>query len=119
MTIRLVTFDLDNTLWQVDAVIRRAEKEMRNWIQPHVPNYASYMNPENVASLRTRVMEENPRTRHDVSTLRIHMMRLAFEQCGLSQTEADTKAREAFAVFIQWRNTITFYDGAQDTLNAL
>jgi len=119
MTIRLVTFDLDNTLWQVDAVIRRAEKEMRNWIQPHVPNYASYMNPENVASLRTRVMEENPRTRHDVSTLRIHMMRLAFEQCGLSQTEADTKAREAFDVFIQWRNTITFYDGAQDTLNAL
>ncbi|GIS70250.1 MAG: hypothetical protein CM1200mP9_10710 [Gammaproteobacteria bacterium] len=47
------------------------------------------------------------------------MMRLAFEQCGLSQTEADTKAREAFDVFIQWRNTITFYDGAQDTLNAL
>ena len=37
MTIRLVTFDLDNTLWDVDTVIHRAEKETRNWIQPRVP----------------------------------------------------------------------------------
>jgi len=51
--------------------------------------------------------------------LRIQMMRRAFEQCGLRRTEADAKAREAFAVFIRWRNTITFYDGALDTLNTL
>ena len=119
MTIRLVTFDLDNTLWHVDTVIRRAEKETRNWIQPRVPEYASCMTTENVASLRARVMEENPDIRHDVSALRIQMMRRAFEQCGLGRTEADAKAREAFAVFIRWRNTITFYDGAQDTLNTL
>ena len=119
MTIRLVTFDLDNTLWHVDTVIRRAEKETRNWIQPRVPEYASCMTTENVASLRAQVMEENPDIRHDVSELRIQMMRRAFEQCGLSSTEASAKAREAFAVFIRWRNTITFYDGAQDTLNTL
>ena len=119
MTIRLVTFDLDNTLWHVDTVIRRAEKETRKWIQPRVPEYASYMTTENVVSLRARVMEENPDIRHDVSALRIQMMRRAFEQCGLGRTEADTKAHEAFAVFIRWRNTITFYDGAQDTLNTL
>ncbi len=119
MTIRLVTFDLDNTLWDVDTVIRRAEKETRNWIQPRVPEYGSYMTSENVASLRARVMEENPDIRHDVSALRIQMMRRAFEQCGLPRTEADAKAREAFAVFIRWRNTITFYDGALATLNTL
>ena len=119
MTIRLVTFDLDNTLWHVDTVIRRAEKETRKWIQPRVPEYASYMTTENVVSLRARVMEENPDIRHDVSALRIQMMRRAFEQCGLRRTEADAKAREAFAVFIRWRNTITFYDGAQDTLDTL
>ena len=119
MTIRLVTFDLDNTLWDVDTVIHRAEKETRNWIQPRVPEYGSYMTSENVASLRARVMEENPDIRHDVSALRIQMMRRAFEQCGLRRTEADAKAREAFAVFIRWRNTITFYDGALATLNTL
>ena len=119
MTIRLVTFDLDNTLWDVDTVIHRAEKETRNWIQPRVPEYGSYMTSENVASLRAQVMEENPDIRHDVSALRIQMMRRAFEQCGLPRTEADAKAREAFAVFIRWRNTITFYDGALATLNTL
>ncbi len=119
MTIRLVTFDLDNTLWDVDTVIHRAEKETRNWIQPRVPEYGSYMTSENVASLRARVMEENPDIRHDVSASRIQMMRRAFEQCGLGRTEADAKAREAFAVFIRWRNTITFYDGALATLNTL
>ena len=119
MTIRLVTFDLDNTLWDVDTVIHRAEKETRNWIQPRVPEYGSYMTSENVASLRAQVMEENPDIRHDVSALRIQMMRRAFEQCGLGRTEADAKAREAFAVFIRWRNTITFYDGALATLNTL
>ena len=119
MTIRLVTFDLDNTLWHVDSVIRRAEKETRDWIQPRVPNYATYMNAENVASVRAQTLEDNPDIRHDLSALRIHMMSRAFEQCGLERSEADAVAHEAFAVFIRWRNTITFYDGALDTLNTL
>ena len=119
MTIRLVTFDLDNTLWHVDSVIRRAERETRDWIQPRVPNYATYMNAENVASVRAQTLEDNPDIRHDLSALRIHMMSRAFEQCGLERSEADAVAHEAFAVFIRWRNTITFYDGAQDTLNSL
>ena len=119
MTIRLVTFDLDNTLWHVDSVIRRAEKETRDWIGLRVPDYASYMNAENVASLRAQALEESPDIRHDVSALRIHMMSRAFEQCGLRRSEADVRAHEAFAVFLRWRNMVTFYDGAQDTLNSL
>ena len=119
MTICLVTFDLDNTLWDVESVIRRAEKEMHKWIHPRVPEFTSYMNPDNAASLRNLVLKESPDIRHDVSALRIHMMRHAFEQCGLGRSEADANGQEAFAVFIRWRNTITFFDGAQNTLSAL
>ena len=30
--IRLVTFDLDDTLWRIEGVIQRAEAKMREWL---------------------------------------------------------------------------------------
>ena len=30
--LKLITFDLDNTLWPVDEVIRQAEKTCSDWI---------------------------------------------------------------------------------------
>ena len=35
--IAVVTFDLDNTLWDVDAVIRNAERVTRQWFDARVP----------------------------------------------------------------------------------
>ena len=39
-TLKLITFDLDNTLWPVDEVIRKAEKACSDWIAERHPDAA-------------------------------------------------------------------------------
>ena len=41
--LKLITFDLDNTLWPVDEVIRRAERRCAEWIAEKHPDAAASM----------------------------------------------------------------------------
>ena len=118
MTIELVTFDLDNTLWDVDTVIRRAEREMRSWIDPQVGRY-NRMDAETLAEHRRRAVADDPSLRHDVTRMRLVVMERAFLDCGVPSHRAGPLASEAFEVFMQWRNKVEFFDGALDALELL
>ena len=37
MSIQLITFDLDDTLWDVTPVMQDAEAALRNWLTLHAP----------------------------------------------------------------------------------
>ena len=37
--IRVIAFDLDDTLWNVHPVIRRAESILADWLEKEVPGY--------------------------------------------------------------------------------
>src|SRR3990167_7133727 len=37
MSIQLITFDLDDTLWDVTPVMQDAEAALRNWLAMHAP----------------------------------------------------------------------------------
>ena len=41
MSIRLITFDLDDTLWDNRPVILGAEAAMRDWLALHTPRLAA------------------------------------------------------------------------------
>lgn len=118
MTIKLVTFDLDNTLWDVDTIIRRAEAEMRAWIDPHVGAFKA-IDPNHMGTLRRTVVEADPTLRHDVSRLRLALLQQAFIECGVIPDEAANIAHDAFAVFMDWRNRVDFFEGALEMLTAL
>ena len=44
--VKLITFDLDNTLWDVDSVIRKAESSLRAWLLDEVPEVVARYSPE-------------------------------------------------------------------------
>ena len=50
--LKLITFDLDNTLWPVDEVIRQAEKTCSDWIAEHHPSAAAALTAERVRTVR-------------------------------------------------------------------
>lgn len=114
--IRLVTFDLDNTLWSVDDVIRRAESKMNEWLEAwghkRVPR-------EDVAVIYRRIVEEDPAIVHDISELRERMLRAELQHCGRSSEEAANLAAGAFAEFLDWRHRVTLFPHALDVLGAL
>ena len=116
--IRLVTFDLDNTLWSVDVVIGRAERRMRDWLRPRVPEYQR-LAKEDHAALRDGVIADNPGIVHDISLLRERVLAETIEHCGYPRSRATELAAGAFAEFLDWRHRIDFFDGALDVLARL
>ena len=116
--IRLVTFDLDDTLWSTDAVIGRAERRMRDWLRPRVPEYRRLAKADH-AAIRDGVIASNPGIVHDISLLRERVLAETIEHCGYPRSRAVELAAGAFAEFLDWRHRIDFFAGALDVLRTL
>ena len=50
--IRTITLDLDDTLWEIHPVIRRAERVLRAWMTEHYPRIVEMYAREDVMALR-------------------------------------------------------------------
>ena len=116
--IRLVTFDLDNTLWNVDGVIRLAESKTNAWLAKRAPEYAE-LAPDEHRAIGTTVVQTNPKVRHDISRWRELVLRESLKACGYPLPKATELAAGAFAEFLDWRHRVTFFDGALDVLEEL
>ena len=86
---KLITFDLDNTLWDVDAVIVTAENAMRGWLRQHVPEVVTLYENQGIAEIRAKVVAEHPELRHNVSRLRVLIVQRSIETCGYSARDAE------------------------------
>ncbi|EKF75470.1 hydrolase [Alcanivorax hongdengensis A-11-3] len=118
-TLKLITFDLDNTLWPVDEVIRQAEKVCSEWIAERHPEVAHSLTASRIRDLRTALIREKPHYLNNLTALRRDAMARAFEQAGYSQREAGRIADDAFVVFHEARNRVTFFPGALEVLETL
>ena len=111
---RLITFDLDDTLWDVRPVLVRAEQRVSEWLMRHCPEVPQRFNRAELMNLRLRLLRERPELHHHVSELRRESMRLALLDCGYAPQQATQLAAEAFAIFIEARHDIEpFADVAQ------
>lgn len=118
MNIELVTFDLDNTLWESRNVLLRATQETNAWIAEHVPEHAS-LSPERLKELGELIRHERSEIAHDVSAFRIAFMERCFKEVGATVSDARRLALEAFEVFIHWRCQVTPYPEAERLLSDL
>lgn len=118
MTIELITFDLDNTLWESRQVLLRATEKTNAWIDEHVPEYA-LLGAERLKEISDVVRRERADIAHDVSAFRIAYMERCFQEAGIRTSNARRYAREAFAVFIHWRCQVDPYPEAKRLLAEL
>lgn len=119
MTLKLITFDLDNTLWHTDPVIAKAEQVQWQSIISHYPKAETLFTPESYKQLKYTVVQKNPHLRHKLSFLRQEILRQLFLQCGLSQTQAQLFSQQVFADFLHARNQIELFPGALKLLQNL
>jgi putative hydrolase of the HAD superfamily len=104
--LRLVTFDLDDTLWDVRPVLTRAEAATQEWLRTHCPPLAERFDSAALAALRMRLLAERPALRHHISELRREAMRTALLECGYAPAAAARLAAEAFEVFHAARHRV-------------
>lgn len=117
--LQLITFDLDNTLWPVDEVIRQAERTCSAWIADRHPDAAAALTPKRVRAVRDRLVRERPAYLNNLTELRRDAMASAFIDAGFEEKEARHIAADAFLVFHDARNQVSFFPGALEMLGIL
>ncbi len=113
--IRAICFDLDNTLWDVWPVIRRAEQAMYDYLAERYPRVVAAHTVETMRAARERTAALYPQMQHDFTFLRLQALRDHARDFGY----AETMAEEAFDVFIRARNEVELYDEVLPALGIL
>ncbi|SFG58624.1 HAD family hydrolase [Pseudomonas sp. NFACC45] len=118
MTIELITFDLDDTLWDTAPVIASAEAILRQWLTDNAPNLGS-VPVEHLFTLREQVLREEPGLKHRISALRRRVLFRALQDAGYDQWQASELADEAFETFLHARHQLEIFPEVQPTLEIL
>ena len=118
-TLKLITFDLDNTLWDATQVIARAEQAFQNWLTQQHPTVIQQLGQENISAIRLQVIRDNPDLLHNLSLLRQKSIGQIFLTAGYTHEQSQTLAQEGFEVFFEARNQVIYYRGALDCIQQL
>lgn len=118
MTLELITFDLDDTLWDTAPIIVSAEATLRDWLAANAPDLGTFT-PDTLFAIRTQLVTADPTLKHRISALRRQVLRHALSEAGYADAEADRLADESFEVFLEARHRLELFPEAQPTLEQL
>ena len=113
--IRAITLDLDNTLWAIDPVIRRAEAILWEWLTDNYPRIPAEFSAEQMLEVREAVIEEHWEKSHDFRFLRKLVLEKVAVDCGYSTDLVEP----AFAIFDRARNEVDLYPDVMPALEML
>ena len=117
--IRLITLDLDNTLWDIEKTMVRAEKELRLHLKSVSVNAFEIYCSETTSEIRERLLREQPELRSNLTEFRKLLLGEVFFRAGNSVQDSTMLANSAFNKFFEFRNKVVFFEGAIDVLKAL
>jgi HAD superfamily hydrolase (TIGR01509 family) len=113
--IEALTIDLDDTLWDIDPVIERAERILWRWLASNYPRISSIYDQEKILNLRLEIVKDYPDKEFDYRFMRKLILRKIFRAADYEEDLSE----DAFAVFDTERNNVKLYDGAPNTLQSL
>ena len=118
MSIQLITFDLDDTLWDVTPVMQDAEAALRNWLAMHAPRLGA-VPVEHLWGIRATLLRTEPSLQHRLSELRRRILFHALENAGYAYNDAQALAEGGFQVFLAARHQVELFAEVHPTLEAL
>jgi len=113
---RVISLDLDDTLWPVAPVIASAEAALQSWLREHHPRAVLGLSVDSMRDLRTRVAERFPLRSHDLTFLRRQALAEMFAAAGYPDGPA---VDDAFEIFLSQRNRVEFYADVRPALERL
>lgn len=113
--IKVLSFDLDDTLWPCYPTIERAEQLLYQWLSKHVPAITEKYNPEELREKRHLLLNSHIELAHDLTKLRIKSFEQLTQELALSTDWIDP----AFEIFYEARQRVTLYDDVKPVLDEL
>ncbi len=115
----VLTFDLDDTLWECYPVIEQAEYKLTEWLAQHYPKITARYNNSALAENRLSISNNNPKKAHDFSFIRrTQLFNIALDSGYNEQIAAQVRDR-GFEVFITERSNIIPYEDVIPTFKIL
>lgn len=115
--IKVIAFDLDDTLWEVEPILLRAEKELGEWFGRHVPTFSYDI--ATLRALRAELMSAHPELAGKLTTLRRSVIYEGMKRSGIGSKDCERLANEAMEVFLEARNRIELFEGAREAMAEL
>ncbi len=115
MTIKLLGFDLDDTLWPCMPTILAAERIHYQWLQNNVPRLCQHYDARQLMEKRQGFLSAHPELAHDLSLARRRFLAAVAEELSIPGDWVD----EAFAVFYRARQKVCLYDDVKPVLDKL
>ena len=115
MGIQCIAFDLDDTLWECQPVIQRAEQALYRYLAANYPKITQAYSFIKLTQHRKHFMITHPEMEHDLSQLRRCWLQHLAHQFAYDEQ----MAKHAFQIFWLMRNKVQFYDGVLDILDKL
>jgi putative hydrolase of the HAD superfamily len=100
--ISAICFDLDNTLWEIEPVLMRAERILADWLKARYPRIAERFTAAEILEVRAALARQEPHLGHDLTYLRRETIARLGEAVGYERG----MAHEAFAHWLAARNRV-------------
>jgi FMN hydrolase / 5-amino-6-(5-phospho-D-ribitylamino)uracil phosphatase len=113
--IEVISFDLDDTLWELAPALIRAEQTLYAWLERHHPALTRQYSREALRQLRQELVQRQPALQHDLTALRHTGLKEAAVATGCPASLADA----AMDLFLQHRSQVTLYDDVLPVLETL
>lgn len=116
MSLRLITVDLDDTLWACSPVIHRAERRLYAWLERYYPAITCRYDLDELRSRRMALMREDDSFRHDLGRLRRESLRRLAMEFGYPP---QSLMADAYEVFIEARHEVELFEDVLPVLERL
>lgn len=113
--IKVLSFDLDDTLWPCSPTIVRAEELLYQWLSDNVPAITQRYDMYQLRDQRHALFEQSPELAYDLTKLRIRSFELLADEFEL----AGDWIQPAFKIFYEARQRIKLFDDVEPVLDLL
>ena len=114
-TIKVLSFDLDDTLWPCFPTIKRAEKLLYQWLSDQVPVITQHYDIYQLREKRRLLLDKHADLAHDLTQLRIKSFEMLADEFELDRDWINP----AFKIFYDARQQVTLFDDVKPVLDEL
>ena len=118
--IRLISFDLDDTLWDVRPALEAAEAAQWQYLGERYPSLDLRLTPgSELSAIRDKLLHDQPSLAHRISQFREAFIDRLLQSKGVDPPDAAEAAEAAFAAFYAKRHSVAVYADAPAILKEL
>ena len=119
MTIKAVTFDLDDTLWPLYDVIMNSHKLSNDWLINKHPQMKEILFSTKEREMWQRLIKAEPSLANRLSELRKKVIETLLVENGVEISSASMDSDKAFKIFLDERHKVTYFENVLEVLARL